>query len=145
MAAKSVKKQFWRTRPAWTRHFISDRSVSPRRGNLRLGYGGRTGRRTSGRRAPGGRLPRPQPRPASSVSVSDTILLENFDPDYVQFERATHSGKAAWRPESLSPSVPDGDGQPNTVALGIARVMAQIAHLDDMQVVPIREIEGRFR
>ena len=75
------------------------------------------------------------------VAVSDAILLENFDPDYVLFERATalrHSGIA---PRVLVPVRTDGDGQPNAVALGIARVMAQIAHLDDMQVVPIREVE----
>ena len=78
---------------------------------------------------------------APTVAVSDAILLENFDPDYVLFERANALRQRGIAPRVLVPVRTDGDGQPNAVALGIARVMAQIAHLDDMQVAPIREVE----
>ena len=76
-----------------------------------------------------------------NVVVSDAILLENFDPDYVLFERARALRDSGIASRVLVPVRTDGDGQPNAVALGIARVMAQIARLDDMQIVPIREVE----
>ena len=77
----------------------------------------------------------------SNVVSSDAILLENFDPDYVLFERAMALRRNGVAPRVLVPVRTDGDGQPNAVALGIARVMADIAHLDGMQIVPIREVE----
>lgn len=76
-----------------------------------------------------------------TVASSDAILLENFDPDYVLFERATALRRSGIAPRVLVPVRVGPDGQPNAVDLGIAEVMAGIAHLGDMQIVPIRETE----
>lgn len=76
-----------------------------------------------------------------SRAPSEAILLENFDADYLLFERATELRRQGLASRVLVPVRVDANGQPNSVALGTAHVMAKIAHLDALEVVPIREVE----
>ena len=127
--------------PVWTRHFVHRSQRLTTTWKLRLGCAvvlAGTAWMTSGwwTVALGRSLVC-----ARNVAVSDAILLENFDPDYVLFERATALRQKGIASRVLVPVRTDQDGQPNAVAVGVAEVMARIAHLDEMQVVPIREIE----
>src|SRR5436309_323405 len=79
---------------------------------------------------------------SANSAPSDAILVENFDPDYLVFERATRLRRAGFATRVLVPiSTDPGTSEPNQVALGTAEVMAKIAHLGSMDVVPIREVE----
>ena len=80
---------------------------------------------------------------AQEVSSTDVILVENFDPDYRLFERA-----AALQQEGLSATVlvpaprSSNDSQEvNPVARGIAELMASLARVQNMKIVPVQEIE----
>jgi hypothetical protein len=76
------------------------------------------------------------------VSESDAILIENFDPDYLLFERAAALQKAGLASRVLVPgeasSVPD---VPNPVSIGFVEVMARVAHLEHVTYIPVRERE----
>ena len=77
-----------------------------------------------------------------NLAPSDAILVENFDPDYLAFEHASRLRHAGFASRVLVPIRTDpGTSQVNAVALGIAEVMARIARLDTIDVVPIREVE----
>ncbi len=76
------------------------------------------------------------------AAPSDAILIENFDPDYLLFERARILRSQGLAPRVLVPIRKDErDGGVNRVAQGIAEVMGQIARLGEMEFVPIREVE----
>ena len=73
---------------------------------------------------------------------SDAILVENFDPDYQVFERARDLRRAGLAPRVLVPIQTDpGASTPNAVAIGTAEVMARIARLGTIDIVPIRLVE----
>ena len=73
---------------------------------------------------------------------SDALLLENFDPDYLVFERAT---TLQWSGTSTTAFVPfqkDGrTGEPNMISAGVANLMAKVSWLQSMEFIPIREEE----
>ena len=78
----------------------------------------------------------------ANAAPSDAILVENFDPDYLAFERATRLRRDGSAARVLVPIHTDaGSSEVNDVALGIAEVMARIARLGAYDVVPIREAE----
>jgi len=78
----------------------------------------------------------------ASLAPSDAILVENFDPDYLLFERATRLRRAGLAARVLVPIRTDpGAKELNAVALGTAQVMASVAHIGAIEIVPIREIE----
>jgi hypothetical protein len=73
---------------------------------------------------------------------SDAILVENFDPNYLVYERATRLRLAGFATRVLVPIPRDSGGsEANAVALGTAEVMAKLARLGAMDIVPIREVE----
>src|SRR5262245_22658408 len=73
---------------------------------------------------------------------SDAILVENFDPDYLVFERATRLRRDGFAPRVLVPIPTDpATSEANDVALGTAEVMAKIAHLGAIEIVPMRQVE----
>ena len=76
----------------------------------------------------------------SDAVPSDAILIENFDPDYLLFERAAELRRKGLAPRVLVPVREDPSSAPNLVGLGNAKVMADVAHLDAMDVVPYREV-----
>src|SRR2546425_926174 len=76
------------------------------------------------------------------VAFSDVILVENFDPDYRLFERAADLQRAGWSSRILVPTPAAFDSEePNPVSRGIAELMARFARLQNLEIVPIREIE----
>ena len=77
----------------------------------------------------------------SDAAPSDAILSENFDPDYLLFVRAAELRRKGLAPRVLVPVREDPSSAPNLVGLGTAKVMADVAHLDAMDVVPYREVE----
>jgi hypothetical protein len=78
----------------------------------------------------------------ASPALSDAILIENFDPDYLLFERATRLRRAGLAARVLVPIWRDpGTQTPNAVALGTAQVMATISRIGPIEVVPVREVE----
>ena len=76
------------------------------------------------------------------VATSDALLVENFDPSYLLFERAAALQAAGVSPRILTPVVATNDPNiPSPVAKGIAEVMARAAQLPNIEVIPIQEIE----
>jgi hypothetical protein len=79
---------------------------------------------------------------AADVVPSDVIVIENFDPNYVLFERAAALHKAGLAPRTLVPVQASPDpAAPNAILAGMAEVMARYARLEAWEIVPIREIE----
>jgi len=73
---------------------------------------------------------------------SDAILVENFDPDYLVFERATRLRREGFATRVLVPSPGDpGTSETGVVELAMAEMMARLAHLGAIDIVPIREVE----
>lgn len=77
----------------------------------------------------------------AETAPSDAILVENFDPDYLVFERARNLRREGLAPRVLVPVQMDGDGAPNDVAVGVAEVMARISRLGPMEIVATRQVE----
>jgi hypothetical protein len=79
---------------------------------------------------------------AEELAPSDLILVENFDPDYLVFERAAALQAAGLAPRALVPVQASREpGVPNPVSTGIAEVMARQARLRAWEVLPILESE----
>jgi len=77
-----------------------------------------------------------KPRP------SDILLLENFDPNYLVFERAAELEKAGFASRALIPvEASDDPAVPNPVSKGIAELMARQARLGPLEILPIHETE----
>jgi len=76
------------------------------------------------------------------IAPSDAILVENFDAYYLAFERAAalHNAGVATRVLVPAPIWRD-PARPSLVSQGIAEVMARVARLQDMELIPIQEIE----
>jgi len=76
------------------------------------------------------------------VAPSDLILIENFDPSYLLFERAAALQKDRIAPRALIP-VPAGQdsGTPNYISQAIAEVMARHARMAAWELLPISEVE----
>lgn len=76
------------------------------------------------------------------IVPSDVILVENFDPDYLVFERAARLQVAGIAPKALVPVRESRNpGVPNPVSTGIAEVMARQSRLAAWVALPIRDIE----
>ena len=77
-----------------------------------------------------------------SVAPSDVIVVENFDPSYVVFERAAELQKAGVAPRALVPVQAARDPRTvNPIFNGFAEVMARYARLEVWDAVPIQEVE----
>lgn len=78
----------------------------------------------------------------ANAAPSDAILVENFDPNYLGFERAGQLRVAGLAARVFVPIPIDSDtSKPNAVALGTAELMARIARVGTMEIVPIRGVE----
>jgi hypothetical protein len=80
---------------------------------------------------------------ARDVAPSDLALVENFDPQYLLFERAEELERRGLAPRTLVPVQVSAHrpGAPNPVSRGIAEVMARQARIREWDVVPIHETE----
>ena len=72
---------------------------------------------------------------------SDALLLENFDPDYLVFERAETLLRAGIASRVFVPAPAGAEGEPKGVEKGIVDMMARIARLPKVEIIPIRVIE----
>jgi hypothetical protein len=72
---------------------------------------------------------------------ADAILIENFDPDYLLFERAQALHQAGSTSRVFVPVEADFDGEPSRVKSGFVDVMARVARLDPPEIIPIHEVE----
>jgi uncharacterized SAM-binding protein YcdF (DUF218 family) len=74
---------------------------------------------------------------------ADAILVENFDPSYLVFERAAALRRAGASGRVLVPvaASTQDPGVANPVARGIAELMARFARIGDPDIVPIRQVE----
>src|SRR5439155_23415578 len=76
---------------------------------------------------------------AEEVGPSDVILVENFDPNYLLFERASALQKAGLSARVLIPTPTPRDPEvANTVFEGFVVVMARVAWLLSFEDIPIR-------
>jgi hypothetical protein len=79
---------------------------------------------------------------AQELAPSDVILIENFDPNYLLFERAAALEKAGLAPRALVPvQVFPEFPTINPISQGVAEVMARQARLGAWGMIPIREFE----
>ena len=77
-----------------------------------------------------------------SGASSDAILVENFDPNYLVFERATSLRRAGVAARVLVPIAADvSASKAKPVALATAEMMAKLARLGTFDIVPMREVE----
>jgi hypothetical protein len=78
----------------------------------------------------------------ASIGPADAILIEQYDPDYLLFERARQIRRAGLAQRVLVPVwIDERSGELNDVALGISNVMATISRLGDFETVPRHEQE----
>ena len=77
------------------------------------------------------------------LAAADAILVENFDPDYRLFERAAELERRGWSTRILVPARTSSidSNETNPLSRGIAELMARFARLQNVEIVPIREIE----
>jgi hypothetical protein len=74
-------------------------------------------------------------------SASDAILIENFDPNYLTFERAADLRRAGLASRVVVPLPARAEHSVNSVSLGVAEVMARIARLGSFEPVAVRQVE----
>jgi hypothetical protein len=80
--------------------------------------------------------------PEQALRRSDAIVVENFDPNYLVFERAAALHTAGWAPRVFVPVQASRDpARPSAVSKGIAELMARVAHLKAWEMIPIQESE----
>jgi hypothetical protein len=68
---------------------------------------------------------------------SDALLLENFDPDYLVFEKAELLQREGVASRVFVPSPSGPDGEPRLIEKTIVGVLAGFARLPKFEVVPI--------
>jgi hypothetical protein len=78
---------------------------------------------------------------ARDVARSDVILIENFDPDYLVFERAAELEKVRLAQRVLVPVPGSSDPAVPNVMRGVAELMARQARIGAWEMVPIQETE----
>jgi hypothetical protein len=75
-------------------------------------------------------------------SASDAILVENFDPDYLLFERARELREAGLAARVLVPVPRDENtSEWQGVALATTELLAKLARVGTIELIPIREVE----
>jgi len=73
------------------------------------------------------------------IGQSDIILVENFNPSFLAFERASELRRAQISLRILVPVQTSHDGQgANIVSQGIAELMCRVARIPDPEIIPIR-------
>lgn len=78
----------------------------------------------------------------SNRARSDAILIENFDTEYLLFERAAALRQMGWSHRILVPvRIDERTGRPDPVVETTSRLVADIAHLGTIDIVPMREVE----
>ena len=71
---------------------------------------------------------------------SDALLLENFDPDYLVFERAEALLRSGIAPRVFVPISAGYEGGPNAIDQGTAELMARVARLKTLEILSIPRV-----
>jgi hypothetical protein len=77
----------------------------------------------------------------AAAPPSDALLIENFDPDYLVFERAEALQRSGIASRVLVPTTAADETGPNAVDQGITELMARVARLTKFEILPIRVSE----
>ena len=78
----------------------------------------------------------------ANAAPSDAILVENFDPSYLVFERAARLRQAGVADRVLVPLPANSEAsETNPVDAGIADLLARLARVGAIEMVPVREVE----
>ena len=78
----------------------------------------------------------------ANAAPSDAVIIENFDPSYLPFERAARLRRDGVASRVLVPiATSDGELEPNEVEIGIAETLARLARVGSFEIVPIHSIE----
>jgi hypothetical protein len=77
---------------------------------------------------------------------SDALLVENFDPSYVVFKRTAALQRSGVAPRVLVPVLADDNADNNSevnnmVSKAFAEVMARVAHVPNIEMIPIQIVE----
>ncbi len=76
------------------------------------------------------------------MEPSQALVLENFDPDYLVFERAAALYRSGVAPRIVVPvRAAAGSGRPSAIAQGTAELRGGVARLPSMELLPIQELE----
>ena len=80
---------------------------------------------------------------AEDVASADVIVVENLDPDYRLFERAAALQREGFSTRVLvpTPTSSTDSKEANLVSRGIVELMAGLARVQNLEIVPIQEIE----
>jgi hypothetical protein len=78
---------------------------------------------------------------AADTPPSDALLVENFDPDYLVFERTEALYRMGIAPRVFVPITANDENGPNLVDQGITDLMARVARLNNFELLPIRVSE----
>jgi hypothetical protein len=77
-----------------------------------------------------------------SLAPSDAVLVENFDPNYMLFKRATRLRREGLAARVLVPVPGDPSAhEPDDAALRIAQTMARVSQVGEIEIVPTRDVE----
>jgi hypothetical protein len=72
----------------------------------------------------------------------DAILVENFDLNYLVFERAAAVQRTALGARTFIPTEGSSDSEtPDMVSAGIVEVMARVSRLSHPEIIPVQEME----
>jgi hypothetical protein len=74
-------------------------------------------------------------------AAADAIIIENFDPNYLLFERTRELLRAGRSRRVLVPTRAGSDGLPASVESGFVEVMVRVARMPVPEMVPIQEVE----
>jgi len=78
----------------------------------------------------------------ANPAVSDALVVENFDSNYLTFERAAQLSRAGLAPRALVPVPVDPNSHElSPVATRLTGTLIELARLDRAVIVPVREVE----
>jgi len=75
------------------------------------------------------------------LGPADAILVENFDVDYLPFERAAKLQNQGLSERIFIPISVRENNQPTSVAEGIVEVMTRISRVKNWETIPFHEVE----
>lgn len=77
----------------------------------------------------------------AEIGPADALLVENFDPNYLVFERAEALYREGLASRVLVPTSSFADGTESRVAKEIVELMVRLARLEKAETIPVREVE----
>src|SRR5262249_24034251 len=77
---------------------------------------------------------------AETITPSDALLLENFDPDYLVFEKAEALQRQGVASRVFVPALATSpDREPDAFQVGVVELMARISRVKGPEIIPIQD------